>query len=1330
MNVLFVLVSKMVRDFRIPSKWPPVFWGLALWTVTAKILSSYCLQTDNGESILYVNDSKRIGESKGVFIRDALTDGRSDEVPVEPIQGLYLKDLASLLAADINGVSYDETGVSTLQNIYDSLEFTPAQRTDREIVSELADRLQMKLRRYIAVLNKSRAAIEELFWRHPNRPSSSAYPCCDVPEKSIVYNEHFGAKISKDFTCDLTPALGRYAFTSGPNLTDVFSSNLKSHPTIKWQYFISTSDIHSEYPAYHFDSGSVCQYEDTRHRDAFLATIQPYSKTVVVIIDHGNSLSETQLFTAKAVGKHLIALLSYYDKVGLIGLSDVVSYPGNENCSKQSIPFATYETKFQFSRFIEALKKSKAPTNHSLGFKHAFRMIKQSVQSSNISEALIIYISRGLLSSLEDAKGVLETIAEGHSMSDIPVVINTCAVIDDGKPLMLEKDFLQDIAEQNFDKYNISLPVQARKGIILPVNSTKHLSLIAVQFYSIFNSSAKNEALFSLPFWDNVGKGVVISMTKPCFYLDDIVGVVGMDLHLSDIVEDVTYFSNYGSTYAFMINKEGHTIMHPSFPRPIIAVEQPMPSDIEHVENVADFYKIRDLMLKNISGNATLEYKTKEPVPNFGKSKLFLISNGVIPFQITYTWQHLADSPYVVVVATIHNSKPVRELKKINIPRQVDLVYHRLDLAEPNKISLCRFFRQMATLDAGVLFLSPSCFHFPFQYLIHDDISHITIQSIMAYITDTTKFLTNPGLKSSSRNDVAVLAQLMPHWRRQFRESSLSKYIIRRYAATPRGVFQMYPGSILEHDFDPTRRSWFWEAVEQAGRVIITGPRLDAGGAGYVVTISQAVYEGQSTGVHQPSDSVAAVAAADVTIGFLFVLLHKAAPICKMSGLRVRCFLMDHRGYLVAHPGLVSPGGNGGPVEQRHVTHGELNIAGDLLNHMGLVRKTLCNSFSDRTIQRFYRFNTSLTSVLTNLVHGEHCIKYQIAAVPGTNLFLGIVNSTCNVTAFCPCNTVDRLCLNCNRMEQNECECPCECPLHVDLCTGKLNTKEMKNPSCPHVIEQSRSIAYESAVLDSFKPCFSLNCEHYTSQSDCFGVRGCEWCQLDSDGESPLKSPFCTQQAKCFNGVLGTQTPYGDSPLDPQPSEDASFRSTPVGPVAGGIMGFFLILAIIIYCYRHHVHRNNHSYLSSVPDTAVRMSQLDNEVDDMDSHEESLPGNNVLLNRQEAVAVPDIGVAISPYRVNTGYRRPPGGDSDHGYSTMTPHEDSEHMPTAEPLLLLLPPDFERRRQPPSLSLPSSSRASSPFPHSHSVSALPHVTILPEQPNRLLAPVTVHMVDIH
>ena len=123
--------------------------------------------------------------------------------------------------------------------------------------------------------------------------------------------------------------------------------------------------------------------------------------------------------------------------------------------------------------------------------------------------------------------------------------------------------------------------------------------------------------------------------------------------------------------------------------------------------------------------------------------------------------------------------------------------------------------------------------------------------------------------------------------------------------------------------------------------------------------------------------------------------------------------------------------------------------------------------------------------------------------------------------------------------------------------------------------------------------------------------------------------------------------------------------------------------------------------------------------------------------------------SISPYRVNTGYRRPAGGDSDHGYSTMTPHEDSEHasIPCLEPFVVgkdrykpgtypiskapILPP-------PPSVS---SRRSRSPTPPQTRLSVTayqpipeqaidPSQTVLPDNPHSVIANVQVHMVDTH
>lgn len=45
---------------------------------------------------------------------------------------------------------------------------------------------------------------------------------------------------------------------------------------------------------------------------------------------------------------------------------------------------------------------------------------------------------------------------------------------------------------------------------------------------------------------------------------------------------------------------------------------------------------------------------------------------------------------------------------------------------------------------------------------------------------------------------------------------------------------------------------------------------------------------------------------------------------------------------------------------------------------------------------------------------------------------------------------------------------------------------------------------------------------------DCLGVVDCQWCQVQKDGQTPLKSPYCDSQRVCFGGVVGAHSPYGD----------------------------------------------------------------------------------------------------------------------------------------------------------------------------------------------------------
>lgn len=57
----------------------------------------------------------------------------------------------------------------------------------------------------------------------------------------------------------------------------------------------------------------------------------------------------------------------------------------------------------------------------------------------------------------------------------------------------------------------------------------------------------------------------------------------------------------------------------------------------------------------------------------------------------------------------------------------------------------------------------------------------MNVQSYMAYLKDATKLLANPGLCPGIRSEVLSVADIIPYWKKLYVDSSLTKYIVRKY---------------------------------------------------------------------------------------------------------------------------------------------------------------------------------------------------------------------------------------------------------------------------------------------------------------------------------------------------------------------------------------------------------------------------------------------------------------------------------------------------------------------------------------------------------------------
>uniref|UniRef100_A0A182PD40 VWFA domain-containing protein n=1 Tax=Anopheles epiroticus TaxID=199890 RepID=A0A182PD40_9DIPT len=1279
-----------------------------------------------------------------------------------------VQELAKSLETTFVHIRNGELSVPSVQKLYDSMEITTTIHSDVDMLEKIALKLTRKLNQTITVIEELRRYIQTTGIKYGAKYNTLINPCPyselinpwedEAPfdlQSFIQSTKQSNVTLSRPYApsgdtvqggsgINSSAINGFLDFSAFPanadsdrprirvtdqtiddnnaNLQQLFaehSAHMDEHYlSYRQQFYLSSLDHASAYKCHYYP-------RDGRLKALFLSAVR--NKHVFILLDVGNTITYDQLEVAKAISKFVLYLLNENDRISVVAVGQRVTTSEEYFDCRPTNRFAraTMDEKDRLVDFIDSLNRTKQATDHAAGFQYAFDAFSDIYRTHDDEVPIVfLYLGRALLPASSTApKIILQTIHEGQTRLPYPVIINSCLILLDEREVAHEKQLIADISTQNYARYNLSQVIYpAGKMVMISKHSfdAQRFIVALMEPFLSANRFIEEHLRIHLPYYDASLQDTVVTISHPA----GVHGLVGVDLYLSDLVEHVAYYRQQDDSYAFLIDVQGNTIMHPSFPRPLAARGSFYITNITRLEreHFAPAYK---RMLADPEGNLRINhYGTNRTTMYYWKRVYTYIVCIVRSLGAEVDNTLNVDGTRASNTSPVHYLHPASDTSDGRNSVEYNfiatssattrnllstLLYHRIDIFPPQLQrppadllqadgdgSLCRLVKQLAVFDASTLYLSASSFQSPFTHIRNnrdaagDEINVRTIQNIMAYLKDTYGKLlfANPGLQPDVRSDVLALLQILYDYQLRHMQSNLSRYIVRRYAATVNGVLQMFPGGLLDTDLEPAKRPWFVKAMEYPGRMVFTQPYLDAGGAGYVVSVAYAILEGRAnpaasgSTAHRPI----AVVAMDFTQAFFYKLLLDSSAVCGMDN--IKCFLMDDRGYLVAHPMLADPPLRPGNVRRpvEHITHKESQVANDILNHKQLVTKKMCFNYVNRTVQRFYQFNMSLSvdDVITNLMYGEKT-KYQITLIPGTNMFLGIVNSTNDGGAFCPCSTVGNSCLNCNRMEQTECECPCECPLDYSVseqdggCTTQpKRTKSAASfpiPLCsplPEELISMNAINYEADY--ELKSCTNINCEDYTTQSECMGLVGCEWCQVDVDGENRLNTPFCTAQLACFNGVFGAPTPYGDAAYTGNNMESIlppAYSS--IGPVAGAILALCLVVGFAMYCFRQNADQSGaseHLYDDLVADHChgLPLSRFDlddgSPSDDCDISRTNAK-QNLLLNGQHNANYMIIPNVASPYQMSSDYRRPNGGggggSSDHGYSTMTHHEESEHL---------------------------------------------------------------------
>jgi hypothetical protein len=585
---------------------------------------------------------------------------------------------------------------------------------------------------------------------------------------------------------------------------------------------------------------------------------------------------------------------------------------------------------------------------------------------------------------------------------------------------------------------------------------------------------AADSVTFIAPYLDELGMGLVSSACMPVIFASELYGVICVDISLDLIFNDVINFRLGQLSYGFIIDGDGHTLIHRLLPQPTASDTEPLFVDIRALETNDASEQIISSMLKGETQSVTTTGN-------------FVLSRGSSPLQgsesytksATYFWTQVPSMNLSVCLVFVDGEVDNFKFSNNSFPP----VYFARDMNVTDKTQkgLCSQWTIASSVEKSSVTLAPMSFVDPFQYNILNYSIVGTLVPSMNQIRQYLEGKTEDGgplaVKPGVREVIAMTYKLEEIWKATTDPDFLG-YTLSRYIGTPEGMLRRYPGAALAPEYDPTKRPWYTQAVAagQKGKITVTLPYLDPTEQ-IKLTICTTILEGSASGVHSESDPIVGVMSLDVTIRSFYNFVTKQFDPCKTSG--TKCIVIDNSGYVIVHPDYMP---NSVPNVVEHITRKEPELAMELFQASLLSNET-CINFVDITLQSFSEVYVTKD---TTLPSGN-----KVYPVMDSNIFI-IVQGSTKPSGKCTCLYRDSPCL-----PGVSCQCPCYNSIGFDYCIGipLINTNETRAcvPSIAllHVTDVIRPSRDAAVYLADCRPCNVTGLS--TTEEDCMDIKTCCW---------------------------------------------------------------------------------------------------------------------------------------------------------------------------------------------------------------------------------------------
>ncbi|XP_063761785.1 voltage-dependent calcium channel subunit alpha-2/delta-4 isoform X4 [Eleginops maclovinus] len=392
-------------------------------------------------------------------------------------------------------------------------------------------------------------------------------------------------------------------------LNDVFIDNFKKDPTLTWQYFGSATGFFRLYPGIQWipDENGVVTF-DCRNRNWYIqAATSP--KDVVIVVDVSGSMKGLRLTIAKHTINTILDTLGENDFVNIIAYSDYVRYV--EPCFKGTLVQADLDNREHFKLLVDELHV-KGEGKVKIAMKESFKILNETAalgQGSLCNQAIML-ITDGAMEDFQD-------VFEEFNWPERRVRVFTYLI---GREMTFA-DNVKWIACNNKGYYtHVSTLADVQENVMEYLHVLSRPMVINHDHDIIWTEAYMDSVLFNTQAQSLL---LMTSVAMPVFSKKEetlshgiLLGVVGTDVALRELMRLAPRYKLGVHGYGFLITNNGYILSHPDL-RPLYKegkTLKPKPNynsvDLAEVEWEDTEEKLRTAMVKGETGTLSLDVRT------------------------------------------------------------------------------------------------------------------------------------------------------------------------------------------------------------------------------------------------------------------------------------------------------------------------------------------------------------------------------------------------------------------------------------------------------------------------------------------------------------------------------------------------------------------------------------------------------------------------------------------------------------------------------------------------------------------------------------------------